>query len=198
MGAGLIIAIGAQNAYVLMQAVRRNHHFLLAAICALIDITLIGVGVAGVGTIIASSHMLRLIASLGGALFLIWFGWGAARSALAEKSMRVDINASPPGSLKKTLFALFAVSLLNPHVYLDTVVMLGAISGSYPGMGRYVFGTGAASASVIWFFSLAFFGSRLAPLFSKPKSWQVLNALVALMVWSIAISLLLGLWRELG
>lgn len=198
MGAGLIIAIGAQNAYVLMQAVRRNHHFLLAGICALIDMTLIGVGVSGVGTFIASSQTLRLIASLGGAAFLLWFGFGAARSARQSIHMNIEGSAGPKDNLKKILLALLAVSLLNPHVYLDTVVMLGAISGSYPGNGRYIFGLGAITASFIWFFSLAFFGSWLAPVFSRPKAWQVLNALVAIMVWMIAASLLFGVWRELA
>ncbi len=197
MGASLIIAIGAQNAYVLVQALRRNHHFLLAGICALIDALLIAVGVLGVGTLVASSQALRLTAGLGGAAFLLWFGYGAAKAARAQNSMELNTALATNVSLKKTLLTLLAVSLLNPHVYLDTVVMLGAISGNYPGAGRYLFGAGAATASVIWFFSLAFFGSRLAPVFSRPRSWQILNLLVALMVWGVALGLLAGVWRDL-
>lgn len=192
IGASLIIAIGAQNAYVLMQALRRNHHFLLAGLCALLDALLIGVGVMGVGTLVASSSILRIISSLGGAVFLVWFGYGAAKAALQTNTLETANAASPQG-LKKTMLGLLAVSLLNPHVYLDTVVMLGAISGNYAGNGRWFFGLGAASASLLWFFSLTFCGERLAPLFARPRSWQILNALVALMVWSTALRLLYGL-----
>lgn len=202
MGASLIIAIGAQNAYVLVEAVRRNHHFLLAGICALIDAALIGVGVMGVGTLVASSQVLRLAAGLGGAAFLLWFGWGAARAVFRQEAMETNVASGKNGqaaqkSLKKTLLGLLAVSLLNPHVYLDTVVMLGAISGSYEGNGRYIFGLGAATASFIWFFSLAFCGQKLAPVFARPRSWQILNGLVALMVWSIAARLLVDACKEL-
>lgn len=193
-GAGLIVAIGAQNAYVLVEALRRNHHFLLAGICALIDILLIAAGVAGVGTLVASSPVLRMAAGLGGAAFLIWFGFGSARAIFRREALQVKPGGDAR-SLKKTVLGLLAVSLLNPHVYLDTVIMLGAISGSYPGNGRHVFGLGACTASVLWFFSLAFCGERLAPVFARPRSWQILNAVVALTVWSIAVKLLLDAWK---
>ena len=195
-GASLIIAIGAQNAYVLVEAVRHNHHFLLAGICALIDAALIGAGVLGIGSMVASSQVLRLIAGLGGAAFLLWFGFGAARAVFKQEAIDATAGGAPKG-LKKTVLGLLAVSLLNPHVYLDTVVMLGAISGSYAGDGRYVFGLGAATASFIWFFSLAFCGARLAPVFACPRSWQILNAVVALMVWSIALRLILDVYNEI-
>lgn len=196
MGAGLIIAIGAQNAYVLVEALRRNQHFLLAAICALIDAALIAAGVLGLGSAVAASPTLRLVTGLGGAAFLLWFGWGSARAALRADAMNLAEGGARP-TLKKTVLGLLAVSLLNPHVYLDTVVMLGSISGSY-GAGRHVFGLGAATASVIWFFSLAFFGARLAPIFARPRAWRVLYSLVALMVWGIALRLLWGVWRGPG
>lgn len=195
-GAGLIIAIGAQNAYVLVESLRRNHHYLLAGVCALIDILLIGAGVLGVGGLVASSRTLRIAAALGGAAFLLWFGWGAARAVFRRESLQSSASSGPK-SLKKTLLGLLAVSLLNPHVYLDTMIMLGAISGSYPDSGRYFFGCGAATASALWFFSLAFCGERLAPVFARPRSWQVLNAAVALMVWSVALRLLLEVRKDI-
>lgn len=194
-GAGLIIAIGAQNAYVLVESLRRNHHFLLAGICALIDILLISAGVLGVGTLVASSPILRLIASLGGAAFLIWFGAGSARAVFRREALEA-LPGGAPKTFKKTLFGLLAVSLLNPHVYLDTMIMLGAISGSYPGNGRYFFGLGACTASVLWFFSLAFCGEKLAPVFARPRSWQILNAVVAFTVWGIALSLILDVRKN--
>lgn len=189
MGASLIIAIGAQNAYVLVESVRRNHHFLLAGICALIDALLIAAGVLGLGSLVASNDVLRIGASLGGAAFLLWFGASSMRAACKQGTLEAKAGSGPSG-LKKTVLGLLAVSLLNPHVYLDTVVMLGAISGSYAGQGRYFFGLGAVTASFIWFFGLAFCGARLAPVFARPRSWQVLNVIVALMVWGIAARLL--------
>lgn len=192
MGASLIIAIGAQNAYVLVEALRRNHHFLLAGICACLDAALISAGVLGLGTAVAASPVLRLITGLGGAAFLICFGLGSLRAALRADAMALAEDRERP-TLKKTVLGLLAVSLLNPHVYLDTVIMLGSISGNY-GEARYLFGAGALTASFIWFFSLAFFGAKLAPVFTRPRAWQILYGLVTLMVWGIALRLLWGLF----
>ena len=142
-GAGLIIAIGAQNSYVLIQSIKRNHHFLLAGICALIDVILISTGVLGVGTLIASNQTLSLLASLGGGLFLLWFGFGSARAAFGHNAIQID-DSQPRASLKKSLFTVLAVSLPNPHVYLDTLVLLGATTGTSLGSGRYCSGLGAS------------------------------------------------------
>lgn len=196
LGAGLIIAIGAQNAFVLVQAIRREHHFIVSAICAFIDASLITAGVLGVGALVAGSLYLRVAAGIGGALFLAWFGANSLRSAFSQQALTVSPHNAAPASLKKTILAVLAVSLLNPHVYLDTVVMLGAISGNYEGQGRYYFGLGAATASVLWFFGLALGGTLLAPLFAKPRSWQVLNLLVCAMVWFVGAGLAFGVWRE--
>ena len=195
MGAGLIIAIGAQNAFVLSQAIRRNHALPVAGLCSLIDALLIAAGVCGLGRLVAENEMLRTIAALGGAAFLLWFG---ARS-LTEAFKHNELATHGPDArgLGATLAATLAVSLLNPHVYLDTVVMLGAISGNYAGNGRYFFGAGAASASVLWFFSLGIAGSMLAPVFKKPGAWRVLHLLVCLMVWWVAATLLYG-WATAG
>ena len=190
MGAGLIIAIGAQNAFVLTQGIRRNHAVAVAGLCALIDILLIAAGVCGLGRLVAENEVLKHTAALGGAAFLIWFGFRSLISACKQSTLAAG-NAQVQG-LGPTLAATLAVSLLNPHVYLDTVVMLGAISGNYPDTGRYAFGAGAAVSSSLWFFVLGLAGTLLAPLFAKPRSWQILNLLVCLTVWWIAASLLRG------
>lgn len=190
MGASLIIAIGAQNAFVLTQAIRRNHALSVAALCAVIDALLIAAGVCGLGTLVAGNAILRGIAALGGAAFLIVFG--AKSLADARKTQGLEACGRVSYGLAPTLGATLAISLLNPHVYLDTVIMLGAISGQFPGEGRYWFGLGAASASVVWFFSLSFAGSALAPIFKKAAAWRVINLLVCLMVWWVAAGLLRG------
>ena len=196
LGASLIVAIGAQNAFVLVQAIRREHHFVVAGICAVLDALLIGAGVLGVGGFVASSQVLRVGAGVGGALFLFWFGLNALRTAFTLRKMDISLASFSPRSLKKTIVALLAVSLLNPHVYLDTVIMLGAISGNYEGNGRYLFGLGAATSSVLWFFTLAFCGTLLAPVFAKPRAWQVLNVVVCAMVWLVAARLSMDVWGE--
>ncbi len=198
VGASLIIAIGAQNAFVLVQAIRKERHYVVAAICALIDALLIGAGVFGVGTLVASRLSLRIAAGVGGALFLLWFGYSSLRAAFASQSMHIAEEGAPKTPLKTVVLRVLAVSLLNPHVYLDTVVMLGAISGNYAGSGRYFFGLGAVTASIVWFFSLAKGGTMLAPVFAKPRAWQVLNILVCAMVWLVASGLAYGVWQELA
>lgn len=194
MGAGLIIAIGAQNAFVLAQSIRRNHALPVAALCALIDALLIAAGVCGLGALVAGNETLRGAAALGGAGFLLVFG--AKSLADARKSQGLYAYGAVRPGLASTLGATLAVSLLNPHVYLDTVVMLGAVSAQFSGVGRYWFGMGAASASLVWFFSLSLAGSALAPLFKKPAAWRAVNLLVCLMVWWVAAGLLRGYFAE--
>lgn len=196
IGASLIIAIGAQNAFVLTQSLRRNHHMAVAALCACIDVVLIAAGVAGVGTAVAASPLLRQGAAVGGAVFLAWFGFGALRSALRPGILEADRAVGDGGrtSLRRVLGATLAVSLLNPHVYLDTVVMLGGISGHYPAAERVSFGAGAATASCLWFFALGACGRVLAPLFRRPVAWRVLDGSVCLVVWGVALSLARQAW----
>lgn len=195
MGAGLIIAIGAQNAFVLTQSIRRNHALAVAATCALIDIVLIFTGVWGIGALVARNAVLKAIAALGGAAFLFWFGARSLAAVFQCQALAANSQNATATSFGPTFVATLAVSLLNPHVYLDTVVMLGAISGNYPGNGRHFFGAGAATASVLWFFSLYIAGKRLAPVFKNPKAWQYLNGFVCLLVWWIAVTLVYGYFR---
>ncbi len=187
-GAGLIIAIGAQNAFVLSQGIRREYHWPIAGLCGLIDALLITLGIAGMGVLISDSPLLLTLVTWGGAAFLLWYGANALRSALNAGSLEVQTRGL--SSLRGALLTTLALSLLNPHVYLDTVILLGSIGGRYPDEGRYWFGAGAALFSFIWFFSLSLGARWLAPLFQKPLAWRILDGLVCLMMWTLAALLL--------
>ncbi len=193
VGGGLIVAIGAQNAYVLSQGVRRNYPIWIALVCALCDAVLILLGVSGVGTMVAANPLLGQFAAWGGSLFLLWCGLRTLRSAIRGEVLETKERAAP--SLRAVLATTLAVTLLNPHVYLDTLVLLGGISGQFPGTERYLFGAGAMTASFVWFFSLSLGAGLLAPLFRRPLAWRVLDTLIFLIMWSIAASLL---WGELN
>lgn len=190
MGGGLIVAIGAQNAFVLTQGVRRNHHLAVALLCTVCDAILIGLGVTGVGTVVASNPTLGSIAAWGGAAFLIWYGLGAFRAALKGGSL--ETGGELGRTLQRTLMLTLAVTLLNPHVYLDTIVLMGSVSGQFSVPDRYVFGMGAATASCAWFFLLSLGGQMLAPVFQRDVTWRVLDGLVCLTMWGIAASLIRG------
>lgn len=190
LGAGLIIAIGAQNAFVLRQGLRRLHVFVTALICTLCDATLIALGVAGFGTLIASTPLLTTLATWGGAAFLLVYGFRAFRSALLPTALDADAPVRQSTTLRSTVLAVLALSLLNPHVYLDTVVLVGSIDGQYPPRERMAFAIGAMLASCTWFFSLAYGAAWLAPLFRRPLAWRVLDVLIGCVMWTIAASLL--------
>lgn len=187
MGGGLIVAIGAQNAFVLTQAVRRNHTLAITLLCCLCDLIFITLGVTGVGAAVAANPVLATAAAWGGAAFLAWYGLGALRSALRPGALTTDAQAT--GSLRATILALLAVTLLNPHFYLDTVLLLGSVSGHYADQSRYLFGAGAIAASCVWFTTLSLGGRALAPLFAKPAAWRILDALVCTVMWYLAASL---------
>ncbi|BBB25917.1 LysE/ArgO family amino acid transporter [Amphritea japonica] len=182
--AGLIIAIGAQNAFVLSQGVRREYHWPIAGLCSFIDAVLIVLGIAGMGVLIGQSEVILQIITWGGALFLFWYGANALRSALRSEAL--DLSESQFSGLQSALLTTLALSLLNPHVYLDTLVLLGGIGGRYPEGDRYWFGAGAALFSFVWFFSLSLGARWLAPLFRNPLSWRVLDGLVCIMMWTLA------------
>ena len=192
IGGGLIIAIGAQNAFVLAQGVRRNFPWQTAFVCSICDASLILIGVSGVGALVASNPLLGQLASWLGALFLLCYGYRSFRSALKGGSLEAATIAIP--SRRKLLLATLALTFLNPHVYLDTVVLVGGISGQMAQSERYLFGAGAITASICWFFSLSLGAGLLAPLFRKPTAWRCLDLLVALMMWGISLTLL---WPEL-
>lgn len=189
--AGLIVAIGAQNAHVLRMGLRRQHVGLTVAVCIAIDILLISAGVAGMGAVIDGNPLLLDLARWGGALFLVWYGLRAWRAALQSGTLEVGEQAATltPG---QAFTAVLSLSLLNPHVYLDTVVLLGSIGGQQAGAGKLWFSLGAMTSSVVWFLALGFGARLLLPLFSRPVSWRVLDGLIGVVMLSLAGSLLLG------
>lgn len=188
IGAGLIIAIGAQNAFVLSQGIKKQHHLLIATICSLSDMLLICIGTAGVGTIISQNPVLQKAASWGGALFLLIFGLQRLRSCVFPVSL--GRSKEQVNSLKKVVLTTLALTFLNPHVYIDTVLLLGGIAGQYDQQGKVLFASGASTASVLWFFSLAFCGKALSPLFEKEICWRVLDFIIFCVMWIIAYQLL--------
>lgn len=190
MSAGLIIAIGAQNAFVLSQGVRRDHHLAVALVCSLCDAALICLGTAGVGTLVSKTPALTQAAAWGGGLFLFCYGLRAFRSAW--KGGCLQTGAQSTGSLRRVLAVTLAITLLNPHVYLDTVVLLGSISARFAGTDRLLFAAGAVAASFAWFFSLSAGGRLLAPLFQKRATWRLLDGVVGATMWLVAAGLVLS------
>jgi L-lysine exporter family protein LysE/ArgO len=186
-GGGLIVAIGAQNAFVLSQGVRKNFHIPIALICILCDAIFISAGVAGFGKVVSTDPMLSKLVALGGAGFLFYYGLNALRSAL--RGGNLETNGRHLKSLGTAVLATLAVTLLNPHFYLDTVILLGGISSHFIAEHRIYFWAGAVSASIIWFLCLSIGGQMLAPLFKKPISWRILDSLVCATMWTIAVSL---------
>ena len=183
----LILAIGAQNAFVLRQGLRRSHVLPVVLACALSDALLIAAGVAGFGALAEAVPWFEPLMRYGGAAFLLWYGWRNARSAWKGGSaMGLDVEDGQ--SLRSALLTVLALTWLNPHVYLDTVVLIGSISSQYP--DRLAFGIGAVLASFVFFFSLGYGARALAPLFASPRAWQVLDAVIALTMWGIAVKLL--------
>lgn len=191
LGASLIIAIGAQNAFILRQGLLREHVFLLSLICALSDALLITAGVAGLGTLIAQSPTPISVVTLGGAAFLFWYASVAFRRALHPEVLQAANSGN--GNLKVAIGTVLALTFLNPHVYLDTVVLLGGLSARFEGAHRAAYGAGAALASFIWFFGLGYGARLLQPIFAKPAAWRVLDVLIGLVMAGIGLSLLVRL-----
>ncbi len=183
----LIMAIGAQNAFVLRQGLRREHVLPVVLVCASSDAILITAGVAGFGALAEAAPWFAPLMRYGGAAFLLWYGWRNAVSAWrGGEALEAEWQATR--SLGKAILTLLALTWLNPHVYLDTLVLLGSISAQYP--DRLSFGIGAALASFVFFFALGYGARLLAPLFAKPRSWQILDGVIALTMWGIAVKLL--------
>lgn len=187
LGASLIVAIGAQNAFVLRQGLKREGRLTVAAICAGCDALLIGLGAAGFGSVIARLPWLTSGALWLGAAFLFWYGFNAFRRALRPEAQTEA--AAVPVTRAELVSAALALSLLNPHVYLDTVVLIGGLSAQYAFLPRVWFTLGAMTASLVWFFGLAYGAALLVPLFRRPVTWRVLDTLIGVILWSLALSL---------
>lgn len=188
LGFSLIVAIGAQNAFVLRQGLKGEHVFPVCLLCSVSDAVLIFFGVIGFQAISARYQWLEPALRYGGAAFLIWYGALSLRSAL-RSSAALGLSGQNPATLGKTLAICLALTWLNPHVYIDTVVMMGMLSANYPGYEK-VFASGAASASLIFFFSLGYGAQKLRPLFANPKAWRVFEVLIAALMWFLAFKLL--------
>ena len=189
-GAALIIAIGAQNAFVLRQGIRREHVLPIVLVCAGADALLIAAGLVGLGALIQSAPVLLGAARYGGAAFLILYGAMAAQRALRLEKLVVDPSVGT--LLGAAMAACLAFTFLNPHVYLDTVILLGSLANQRSGAGRWAFASGAATASFAWFAGLGYGARFLAPLFTNPLAWRALNSMIALIMWGLGIALFLG------
>ena len=188
LGASLIIAIGSQNAFVLSSALRRQHAMTVAWMCICIDAVLIVSGVFGLGALIRQAPVLLDVATWGGALFLLCYGALAFHRAWRPEGL--NAGKIKTLSLKGAIVTTAALSLLNPHVYLDTVVLLGSIGGQLPGEEPVWFALGACVASLLWFLTLVLGGRLLAPWFKSAASWQKLDIMVGMTMWIIAAMLI--------
>jgi L-lysine exporter family protein LysE/ArgO len=190
-GAGLIVGIGPQNAFVLKQGIAKNRILLTALFCSLADAFLIVIGTYGVGAALSASEAMMLYSRWGGALFLFAYAIGCFYKAYKGHFVKVKTDKGS-SSLKKTLWLLFALSFLNPYVYFDTIVLLGTIGSNLDGTERPLFTAGAILSSFLWFFSLSFGSSFLAPLFKNPKARRFMELAIGLIMCLIATALLLG------
>ncbi len=185
----LIIAIGAQNAFVLKQGLLKQHVFAVAAICFACDVVLAAIGVFGMGAAMMRYPLAVKILAVAGAVFLLWYGIGAFRRALRPVGFIVA-GMNQPTSRRRVLAQTLAITLLNPHVYIDTVVIVGGIGATLTHLQKIAFLSGGLTVSALWFFSLAYGARVLLPLFRRPATWRVLDGVIALVMWGIAASLL--------
>ncbi|PKB21754.1 LysE/ArgO family amino acid transporter [Janthinobacterium sp. 64] len=189
LGLGLIVAIGSQNAFVLRPGLRREHVGAIVLFCALADAALIAAGVLGMASALGQRPLLASALALGGAAFLAVYGWQALRRARRPQQLRAAEGGSQLG-LAAALAQAAAFTLLNPHVYLDTVLLVGSIGAQQPGVLRGWFIAGASAASLLWFASLGFGARWLAPWFARPRAWQVLDGLIGITMFVLSALLL--------
>jgi len=194
LSAGLIVAIGAQNMFVLRQGLKREHVLPIVLFCALADASLIVAGVSGLGAFLTLVPGLAMVLSLGGAAFLAWYGVNALRRAASPEALA--LADQPSITLGAALAGTAAFTFLNPHVYIDTVMLMGAVGASLPAMERPLFMTGAALASLSWFSALGFGARFLAPLFARPAAWRALDLVIGGVMLLLAASLLVGALRH--
>jgi len=187
LGASLIIAIGAQNAFILRQGLLRKHVFVLSLICASSDALLIALGVGGLGTLVSQAPVLIEAVTIGGALFLAAYAAIAFGRAIHPAAMKAA--ETKDNGLGAAVAACLAFTFLNPHVYLDTVVLLGSLSAAYEGSSRIAYGAGAGIASFVWFFGLGYGARLLEPVFARPAAWRVLDVIIGTVMTALAISL---------
>jgi len=193
VSATLIVAIGAQNAFVLRQGLRREHVLLIVAFCALADLLLISAGVAGVSSVLGQAPRLTLVLTATGTVFLAWYGFRALARARSASSMDVAEGARHL-TIRSAVAQVAGFTFLNPHVYLDTVLLIGSIGARQPTDARFWFVGGAAAASGAWFSTLGFGARLLRPIFRTPRAWQVLDTIIGVTMLVLAGSLLVALF----
>jgi L-lysine exporter family protein LysE/ArgO len=198
-GGSLIVAIGAQNAYVLRQGLLRHHVAAVVAVCALSDVVLIVAGVSGIGAIVDRAGWVIDVVRWLGVAFLLWYAAGSLRRGFGSEALRVGGAGAARAEPRRTVVGrAVALTWLNPHVYLDTVLLIGSIAATHTGSsgsvvdGRWLFAIGATMASITWFGGLGFGARVLAPVFERPRSWQVLELLIAATMVLIAVKLAVG------
>ena len=184
--AGLIIAIGAQNAFVLKQGIIRNHVLPIISICIVIDIVLVILGVQGFGAILRSNHLILEVARFCGVIFLAFYGSKCFLFAFKSESLKIPHNARAI-CLKEAIVTTLAVSLLNPHVYLDTCLLIGTIGAHFPRQSHASFIVGSSLASFVWFVLIGYGARVLEPIFKNPIAWKVLDYIIGTMMWCMAI-----------
>jgi L-lysine exporter family protein LysE/ArgO len=185
-GLSLIVAIGAQNAFVIRQGLAKSYVFLVVAICAVIDALLIALGIAGLGALITATPWLLEFIRWFGVAYLTWFGLKSFRRAFSSQQM--DLSGSTSDTAKKVAASVLGFTLLNPHVYLDTVILVGSIGNQF-GDQRWWFGVGAMAASFVWFFGLGYGAKAASRFMTKPVFWRVLDTAIGVVMFSIAILL---------
>lgn len=189
-GLSLIIAIGAQNAFVIRQGLTRKYVLMVVFVCILSDWALMAAGVAGLGALILQMGWLLEVFRWFGVAYLLWFAYGSVKSAFKNDSLKVGDNHS--GTRKQVLIAALAMTWLNPHVYLDTVILVGSIANSF-GANAWYFGLGAMAGSLVWFFGLGYGAKAAAGIMSRPSFWKVLDLLIAAVM--VTIAALLAFYR---
>lgn len=187
-GATMIIPIGAQNAFVLNQGIKRNHHLTTATLCSFLDIFFISLGIFGGGAILTQNEWLLAAVTLGGIVFLIVYGIQSLKSAFDQQGESSEKQAMLRGR-RAVILGTLAVTVLNPHLYLDTIVILGSIGGQFEGNDRIAFAIGTIMASFVWFYSLSIGAAKLAPTLSQPKVKKVIDLVVAAVMFLIAFTL---------
>ncbi|MFT8814465.1 LysE/ArgO family amino acid transporter [Acetobacter fabarum] len=184
LSASLIVAIGAQNLFVLRQGLKQEHVGVIVLFCGFSDAVLIIAGVSGVGALVSALPALSVGLTLAGALFLAWYGAKSLYRAAHQSSMLAQVDRGI--SLRQALLAVAAFTWLNPHVYLDTVLLMGAAAMAQPPSARPMFAAGAASASFLWFAALGYGARLLQPLFARPRSWQILDVFIGCIMFTLA------------
>lgn len=185
----LIIAIGSQNAFLLKCGLKKQYALSVATICFIGDILLISAGVLGIGTLLYSAPLWKDILTLGGVVFLMWYGYQSARSALKGDGYLELENSDITQSRVKIVLMALAITFLNPHVYLDTVVILGGVTAHMKPDEKIWFVIGALIGSGVWFYGLAYLAKKLISFFSKPTTWRILDSIIACIMFGIALNL---------